>query len=135
MRINIDKCYKCQCNSCSRFYCQYQNPCSVCKNLKMRYKFDCDFYENNKTKPKRYKFKKSNENRVDIYNVKLDLILAHLGLESPSIDIHGTWDMVYKDTIIGRFKTKKQATEYYEKIKCGFGNPQQIKIVKRSIDI
>ncbi len=130
MRIKIDKCYKCLCNSCSKFNCQYKNRCDVCNHQNMCYVFDCDFFESVHLAPKRLKVKRYQGSKTDIINTKLDFIINHLGIEPPKADAHGTYDLMYKDYIVARFNKRKDAVDYKNKIQPSFKTELEIRKVE-----
>lgn len=131
MRIKITKCYSCICNSCTKFYCPYPHQrCRTCNNLQFKRIYDCDFFENVRTAPKRYKIKRRRKMASDTLNVKLDYIIANLGLAEPVIDTDGSYSVIYKGMEIFR-GNKKQACDYVKTMQREFTE----RLVVKKLDI
>lgn len=133
MRINITKCYRCLCSVCTRRKCPYSDKCKACTNNNMRYTYDCDYFENKHTAPKRYKIKKCQKQHKDIINTKLDLIMQRLDLEVPITDINNTYRVLYKGISIGTFDNYRTAVELKEKYQSEFST--KLKIERLEIEL
>lgn len=131
MRIKVTKCFSCICNSCTKFYCPYPHlRCKICSTLNLRRIYDCDFFENVHTAPKRYRIKLKRKSGTDMLNTKLDYIIASLGLVEPVIDILGTYAVLFKGTEIFR-GSYADAESYITKMQHEFSQ----KLVCKKIDI
>lgn len=128
MRIKINKCYSCICNACTKFYCPYPHlRCGSCNNLQFNRIYDCDFFENVRTAPKRYRIKRMRKMPSDTLNVKLDYIIANMGLAEPVIDTDGTYSITYKGMEICR-GSKAECTAFAKTMQHEFS---ELLIIKK----
>lgn len=131
MRIKVNKCYSCICNACTRFYCPYPNQrCRTCNRLDFKRIFDCDYFENVRTAPSRYRIKRIRKHGKDEVNIKLDYIIANLGLAEPQYDTDGTYSVNFKDMEIFR-GSKSDAKDYIAKMQQDFS----VRLVVKKLDI
>lgn len=125
------KCVRCMCNCCSKYRCPYRvSRCNTCHANEFNINFDCDFWESEKTAPKRLKIARKGKHGNDMINTKLDFIITQMGLCAPVIDHNGTFDVVWKDIPIARFYSKREANEYVERLQGGFREKLVVRTVK-----
>lgn len=93
--------------------------------------FDCDSFENKKTTPKRLKIARKSNVTTDTINLKLDYIIANMGLVEPVIDSpHGTYDVTWKGQSIARFYLLSDAHEFILRYQSEFKSTLSITRVK-----
>ena len=104
MQMLIDRCVNCLCRCCSKFNCPYvESRCLVCINNNFKINIDCDWFQNKKIAPKRFKIIRKGSKFKDSINVKLDYIIQNMGLVTPVVDKLGTFDVIYNTICLGRF--------------------------------
>lgn len=127
MRIKINKCTSCICNSCTKFYCPYPHlRCRICNNLQFKRIYDCDFFENVRTAPKRFRIKRKRKIASDTLNIKLDYIIANLGLAEPVTDTDGTYAVSFKGIEIFR-GSKSVCLNYVKTMQHEFSETLKVK--------
>lgn len=123
MRIKITKCYSCICNVCTRFRCPYPHwRCYTCTNLDFKRIYDCDWFENRHTAPKRFRIARKGSKAKDELNAKLDLLLESLGLIAPAFDVSGTFVVYFGDYELFR-GSHADAKAYIARMQSGFRKP------------
>ena len=102
-RLNLDSCYNCLCNVCTKFRCPYsKGRCQSCLELEFRRLYDCDFFENRRTAPKRFRIVRKANKQQDLVNAKLDAILDALRVDIPQPERSGTYAVYYDDLRVYR---------------------------------
>jgi len=91
--------------------------------------FDCDYFENKHTAPKRYKIGRKVSKQKDMINNKLDYIIANMGLVEPVMDDVGTYDVMRDSMLLVRANSHQQALDYVHQYQPEFKTKLIIKKV------
>lgn len=127
MRCSVTRCYNCICNMCTRFRCPYpRERCYSCTLLEMRKLYDCDYFENRLTAPKRLRIKRQGSRARDELNAKLDLLLQSVGLLVPKVEPLAQYAVLFKGSELFR-GSLPEAQAYIERFKRSFSVPLVLK--------
>lgn len=130
MRVNLTKCYNCICNACTKFRCPYPHKrCRICTTLEFKRIYDCDYFENRHTAPRRYRIKRKGKHSTDALNAKLDYLIASLGLIEPVLESAGTYAVLYDGMELFR-GSKNESVTYISKMRNAFSKPLKLKKVE-----
>lgn len=133
-RLNLDSCYDCLCKVCTGFRCPYsKGRCQSCMELEFRRLYDCDFFENRRTAPKRFRIVRKANKRQDLVNAKLDAILEALQVPIPKPEHSGTYGVYYDGLRVYR-GSYDGARAYIQRAQPGLRSQLVMQRLRFSID-